>query len=606
MTAALYPCQITHARSHPIRRTFRYRSYLWLAGLDDLAPVPLPLRPLARFQARDHLGGTGGSLRAGVDAYLERQGISLAGGRVLMLGHARVLGYVFNPLTVFWCHRADGTLAAVIAEVHNTYVPAGRRAVPAAPAPAGDHAAAVTRCATRGSPRRYARSSAGRASGSQPGTCRSFPARPLRTRRCPMTTATAPMPRPSPDGQAAPPAPGTQPAVPAVPRGPVALARAAIARAFLSQAAARLPIRIQDPGGKLSGVGGPGSPVLTIHDQDAFYRRLGGGTAGLAGGYMAGDWDSPDLVGLFTVFAENLAGLVPAPLQALRRWYIPASRLPRTHHRRCPAQHRTALRPVRRVVRLFLDPSMTYSSALFAPGDTLAAAQRRKIETLLDRTGTGPGTTVLEIGTGWGALAVAAAARGAQVTTLAISPSQYATARRRAAAAGAADRVDVQLRDYRQATGRYDVILSVEMIEAVGERYWPAYFSVLDRLLAPGGRVGLQAITMPHDRMLATRGGHTWIHKYIFPGGQIPSLQSITDTLREHISLRVTADYPMGPHYARTLAEWRRQFLAAGNVSALGFGPVFQRMWNLYLAYSEAGFRAGYLDLHQLVLERGW
>ena len=121
MTAVLYPCQITHARAHPIRRTFRYRSYLWLADLDDLPQVPLLLRPLARFQAGDHLAGAGGSLRANVDAYLERQGISLAGGRVLMLGHARVLGYVFNPLTVYWCHRADGTLAAVIAEVHNTY-----------------------------------------------------------------------------------------------------------------------------------------------------------------------------------------------------------------------------------------------------------------------------------------------------------------------------------------------------------------------------------------------------------------------------------------------------------------------------------------------------
>jgi cyclopropane-fatty-acyl-phospholipid synthase len=133
-----------------------------------------------------------------------------------------------------------------------------------------------------------------------------------------------------------------------------------------------------------------------------------------------------------------------------------------------------------------------------------------------------------------------------------------------------------------------------------------AYFSSIGRLLAPGGRVGLQAITMPHDRMLATRGGHTWIHNYIFPGGQIPSLQTITDTLREHTSLHVTADYPMGPHYAQTLAEWRRQFLAAAaEVSALGFGPVFQRMWNLYLAYSEAGFRAGCLDVHQLVLERG-
>jgi cyclopropane-fatty-acyl-phospholipid synthase len=420
-----------------------------------------------------------------------------------------------------------------------------------------------------------------------------------------MTTATASMPRPAPDGQAAA-APGAQPSVPAVPRGPMALARAAVARAFLGRATARLPIQVQAPDGRLSGTGGPGSPVLVIRDQDAFCRRLGAGSAGLAEGYMAGDWDSPDLVGLFTVCAEHVTGLVPRPLQALRRWYIPAG----------PDEEEATIDGARRNVErhydlsdelfaLFLDPSMTYSSALFAPGDTLATAQRRKIETLLDRTGTGPGTTVLEIGTGWGALAVAAADRGARVTTLTISPSQYATARRRIVAAGAAGRVDVQLRDYRQATGRYDVILSVEMIEAVGERYWPAYFSRMDRLLAPGGRAGVQAITMPHDRMLATRGGHTWIHKYIFPGGQIPSLEAINATLRAHTSLRVTADYPMGPHYARTLAEWRRQFLAAaGKVSALGFGPAFQRMWNLYLAYSEAGFRAGYLDVHQLVLER--
>jgi cyclopropane-fatty-acyl-phospholipid synthase len=381
-----------------------------------------------------------------------------------------------------------------------------------------------------------------------------------------------------------------------------------VARAFLGRAAARLPIQVQAPDGRLSGAGGPGSPVLVIRDQAAFYRRLGGGTAGLAEGYMAGDWDCDDLVGLFTVLAEHVAGLVPRPLQALRRWYVPAE----------PAAEDATIEGARHNIErhydlsdelfaLFLDPTMTYSSALFAPGDTLAAAQRRKIETLLDRTGTGPGAAVLEIGTGWGELAVRAAARGAEVTTLTISPSQYAAAQRRAAAAGAADRIDIQLRDYRQAAGRYDVILSVEMLEAVGERYWPTYFSVLDRLLAPGGRAGVQAITMPHDRMLATRGGHTWIHKYIFPGGQIPSLQAINDTLREHTTLRVTADYPMGPHYARTLAEWRRQFLAAaGNVSALGFGPAFQRMWNLYLAYSEAGFRAGYLDVHQLVLERGW
>ncbi len=121
MTAALYPCQITHVRSGPVRRAFRYRSYLWLVDLDDLPQVPLALRPLARFRSRDHLGDPASPIRANVDACLAREGISLAGGRVLMLGHAATLGYVFNPITVFWCHRADGTLAAVIAEVHNTY-----------------------------------------------------------------------------------------------------------------------------------------------------------------------------------------------------------------------------------------------------------------------------------------------------------------------------------------------------------------------------------------------------------------------------------------------------------------------------------------------------
>jgi cyclopropane-fatty-acyl-phospholipid synthase len=215
---------------------------------------------------------------------------------------------------------------------------------------------------------------------------------------------------------------------------------------------------------------------------------------------------------------------------------------------------------------------------------------------------------VLEIGSGWGELAVRAATRGARVTTLTISPSQAQAARRRAAAAGVAGQVDVQLRDYREATGRYDAVLSVEMIEAVGERHWPDYFSAIDQRLAPGGRAGLQAITLPHDQMLASRGGHTWIHQYIFPGGQIPSIPAIRASLREHTSLRITADYPMGEHYARTLAEWRRRFTdAAAAVSALGFGEQFQRMWNLYLAYCEGGFRAGHLDVHQIVLERrGW
>jgi cyclopropane-fatty-acyl-phospholipid synthase len=407
-------------------------------------------------------------------------------------------------------------------------------------------------------------------------------------------------------GPARTPVPPGRPAVPPVPAGAGAWARARAARALLRQVTGRLPVRVQAPDGRVSGAGGPTAPALRILREDAFYRRIGSGAAGLAESYMAGDWTSTDLVGLFTMFAEHVATIVPQPLQALRRWYIPGE----------PAAEEATVEGARRNIErhydlsddlfaLFLGPTMTYSSALFAPGDTLADAQHRKIDTLLDRTGTGPGSTVLEIGTGWGELAVRAASRGARVTTLTISPAQYAAARRRAAGAGVADRVDVRLRDYREATGRYDVVLSVEMIEAVGERYWPAYFTTIDRLLAPGGRAGLQAITMPHDRMLATRNTYTWINKYIFPGGLIPSVQAIEENLSEHTTLRVTQRRDLGNDYATTVRSWRERFLANwSTVARAGFDDTFRRGWEYYLAYCEAGFRAGYLDVSQFRLTR--
>jgi len=396
---------------------------------------------------------------------------------------------------------------------------------------------------------------------------------------------------------------GRWPALPAVRAGGP---RSWAARAFLHRMARRLPIRIGFPDGTSTGTGGPGSPALLLRDPDACYARVGGGTAGFAESYMAGEWDSDDLPGLFTVLAAHLPELVPRPLAALRRLYVPGR----------PAAEDATVDGARRNIErhydlsndffaLFLDPTMTYSSALFGPGDSLVQAQQRKIDRLLDATGTGPGTRLLEIGTGWGELALRAAARGARVTSLTLSAAQWELARERAAAAGLADRVDLQLRDYREAAGSYDAIVSVEMIEAVGSAYWPEYFRVVGRLLAPGGRVGLQAITMPHDQMLATKDGQTWIHQYIFPGGQIPSMRAIVETLASHTCLRVTSDLAMGPHYARTLAQWRARFAAREyQVAGLGFSREFRRMWDLYLAYCQAGFMAGYLDVHQLVLER--
>ena len=392
--------------------------------------------------------------------------------------------------------------------------------------------------------------------------------------------------------------------------------RGEIARLLFKAAAARLPIRVRLAGGSQLGAGGADDPVMTVHDPRAFFARLGaGGLIGFGESYMAGEWDCADLTGLLTVFAANVSDLVPTPLQRLRRLAVrsqpSADDQTKAGARRNIGRHYDLSNEF---FALFLDETMTYSSALFeaaADGSPAAAdwqlgpAQRRKIDRLLDQARVGPGSRLLEIGTGWGQLAIQAARRGAVVRTITISGRQHELAARRVAEAGLADRVSVELRDYRDVSGQYDAVCSVEMIEAVGDRYWDAYFATLDRLLAPGGRVALQSITMRHDRMMASRRTYTWILKYIFPGGLIPSVTAIEDSLRRQTGLRVVDQHDFGPHYARTLKIWRDRFNAGrDDVRALGFDDVFIRMWEFYLCYAEAGFRAGYLNVSQLTMER--
>ncbi len=237
--------------------------------------------------------------------------------------------------------------------------------------------------------------------------------------------------------------------------------------------------------------------------------------------------------------------------------------------------------------------------------DGLARAQERKIDRLLDSARVGEDTELLEIGTGWGELAVRAARRGARVTSITLSTEQRDLARARVAEAGVADRVEVRLCDYRDATGSYDAVVSCEMIEAVGERYWTAYVTALDRLTRPGGRVALQCITMEHAMMRASRGSYTWMHKYVFPGGLIPSVTALRRELSAHTRLRVTDRHAFGRDYADTLGVWRRTFVdALDQVREPGFDPVFHRMWTFYLAYCEAGFRSAIIDVEQITLER--
>jgi cyclopropane-fatty-acyl-phospholipid synthase len=378
----------------------------------------------------------------------------------------------------------------------------------------------------------------------------------------------------------------------------------AIARALFLRVAPHLAVRVELPDGRTVGGGGPSAPLMRIRSE-AFFRRLGAhGLIGFGEAFMAADWDADDPAAVLGPFAARMSTLVPAWMQRLRRLYV----------RRPPArEHNTQVGARSNIARhydlsndlfaLFLDESMTYSSAWFEPGDTLERAQLRKVDRLLDATGVGLGTQLLEIGTGWGALAVRAAQRGATVTSLTLSREQAELARARAARAGVGARVDVQLRDYREVEGAYDAIVSVEMIEAVGMEYWPTFFTTLERALAPGGRIGLQAILLEHDRMLATRDQCTWINKYVFPGGALPSLRAIDLILHEHTHLRVDETCTFGAQYARTLRCWRERFDAhVEEVDALGFDATFRRMWDFYLAYCEAGFATGYLDVAQLVL----
>ncbi|MDT0267482.1 class I SAM-dependent methyltransferase [Streptomyces sp. DSM 44915] len=394
---------------------------------------------------------------------------------------------------------------------------------------------------------------------------------------------------------------------PDVARVPAAsAARAAVTRALVARAARRLNLRVRTPAGPLPGTGGP---LLEVTDPDAFHARLGRhGLIGFGESYLAGEWDSPELVAVLTELAGHAATLVPPPLQRLRRlWAV-----------RQPARARNSPSDARRNIghhydlsnelfALFLDPTLSYSSALFptlpAEADDLRAAQHRKIDRLLDLAEVGPGTRLLEIGTGWGELALRAADRGATVRTVTLSTEQLTLARRRIAQAGHAARVTVELADYRHLTGSYDAVVSVEMIEAVGARHWPTYFRVLDRLTAPGGRVALQAIVMPHDRMLASRATHTWVQKYVFPGGLLPSTRALTTLTARHTRFAVTRHDGFGAHYAETLRLWRERFTARREEAlALGFDETFLRMWTFYLAYSEAGFRSRYLDVRQLLL----
>lgn len=356
----------------------------------------------------------------------------------------------------------------------------------------------------------------------------------------------------------------------------------------------------------LSGKAPGPSAILHLKRWRALRRFFGGGTVGFGEAYMDGDWDSPDLPKVVELAARNLPRR-PMRFRNLSPWRI-ADRLGhafRPNTRTGSEQNIAAHYDLGNdFYALWLDPSLTYSSAVFANGaNDLAAAQAEKNSRLMDMAGIGPGDRVLEIGCGWGGFALQAARdRGVHVTALTVSRAQCEEARKRVAAAGVADKVDIQLRDYRDIEGTWDHAVSVEMIEAVGAKYWPEYFTRVGASIRQGGTFALQAIVIENDRFDAYRRSADFIQKHIFPGGALPC-PKVMQAHAGAAGLTWKSDASYGLDYAETLAHWRSRFEnAADEIAKMGFDERFRRCWSFYLAYCEGGFRARNIDALQIAL----
>ena len=366
------------------------------------------------------------------------------------------------------------------------------------------------------------------------------------------------------------------------------------------------------PGGSIHRLEGPRpgpAAVLDIRDYRFARRVLASGDIGFAEGYMAGEWETPHLAALLETLARNHDHIrrlmVGHPLMKAIHWL--SHRMNRNSRSGSRKNIHAHYDLGNAFYAAWLDPSMTYSSARFSrAGMALEAAQREKYAALARTMDLRPGQSLLEIGCGWGGFAEFAAKEiGARVTGITISREQHDFARRRMFDAGLSERADIQLIDYRDVQGRFDRVASIEMFEAVGMEYWPAYFGKIHDVLAPGGRAGLQIITID-DRYFAGRAKRTdFIQKYIFPGGMLPSEPSLKSVV-DGAGLKWGTIERFGQDYAETLRLWDERFQGAWDDirRVSGFDERFRRLWRFYLAYCEAGFRAARTDVIQLGLSR--
>lgn len=373
--------------------------------------------------------------------------------------------------------------------------------------------------------------------------------------------------------------------------------------------AGRLDIRLPD--GRVFRAEGqrPGPvAVLDIHDPEVFARLVREGYLGFCEAYLDGDWSTPDLQAFMDLLNDDNDGIyngypgqrVAQVYERIRFWF---KRNSKTQARRNISYHYDL---GNEFYSLWLDETMTYSSAIFQPGqNSLEQAQIAKYASMVDQMGVKPGDHVLEIGCGWGGFAeYAAKERGLRVTGLTISAEQLKYAQDRMARAGLSDRVTLKLQDYRDERGTYDGIASIEMFEAVGERYWPVFFNSLRERLNPGALATLQIITVEDKRWESYRTDVDFIQKYIFPGGMLPSPTALRAEI-ERAGLSVARSIEFGESYSQTLRRWHQAFNDKWDeIAEMGFDERFRRMWNFYLTSCAGAFKGGSCDVTQITIAR--
>lgn len=654
MFSSICPALVVHERYHPVRHRLVYKVYVYAFDLSELEALDrrLPLfgynrpRPVSLYDG-DHLDPAPGTLR---DKLLRRMAQVSAPveaiERIVMVTSPRFFGHVFNPVSFYFCLAASGRLLAVMAEVNNTY---GEKHLYPLVAPTAeglsfparfeaDKAFHVSPFNTMAGGYRFRFGDIRRTLSVRIDLHRDgihvmqarlkgkglelTPANHLKVlRRHPFTPwlTLARIHRQAFTlyfkrklafhDKPVPLSPMTVRRLP-----PTALQRFCMKRILghlAGATAGRLEVVLPDGAARRYGPRADGPPArLRINDHRFFTRVAFGADIGLGEAFMHDEWDTEDVAAVIAFFIRNrerfkdgsfAESVFMGALEKLRYLARPNTR---------PGSRRNIRRHYdlsNDFFRTFLDDSMAYSCAIFQdPADSLETAQQRKCQAVIEKARLGPRDHVLEIGCGWGGFAIEAVRRtGCRVTGITISREQYRLACERVRAAGLQDRIRLRLCDYRDVRGRFDKIVSIEMLEAVGHGYYGTFFRQLDRLLAPGGIAVIQTITIPDQRYEAYRRSHDWIQKHIFPGGLLPSLTVLTGAMTRHSRLMVEGVENIGPQYAATLAAWRRRFVANRHrVAQLGFDRIFQRKWIYYLGSCEAGFAERVLGDLQLVLTR--